>query len=351
MANLRVAIIGYGLAGRFFHAPLVAAAAGLELATVVTSSPERAAQATADHPGVRVLPGAAELWAAERPDLVIVATPNDVHASLAGEAIDRGVAVVVDKPLAVSVDEASDLVAQATRAGIMLTVFHNRRWDSDQLTLRRLLAEGALGEVMRYESRFERWRPDPDPRGWRESHSPDHGGGQLLDLGTHLIDQALRLFGAVTHVYAEIDSRPGRASDDDVFLALRHGGGTISHLHAGAVTPAPGPRLRVQGTRAGFLVSGLDPQEAALRRGARPDMTPNWGLPEEWERGRLIAGERSVPVPAERGAWPRFYARVERALREGTPPPVDPCDAVAVLDVIAAARRSAAARAIVTLAE
>jgi scyllo-inositol 2-dehydrogenase (NADP+) len=351
VANLGVAIVGYGLAGRVFHVPLIAATPGLEVATVVTGSPVRAAQAQRDHLGVRVLARAEELWSGKPPGLVVVATPNEVHASLAAEAIDRGVPVVVDKPLAVSAAEAEALIARAQSAGVLLGVFHNRRWDSDQLTLRRMMAEDALGEVVRYESRFERWRPEPAGDSWRESTAPEVGGGQLLDLGPHLIDQALVLFGPVTHVYAEIEARRGLPSDDDAFLALRHAQGTISHLHASSVTPSPGPRLRVQGTRAAFLVNGLDSQEEALRAGGRPDITPDWGKARKWERGRLVAGEQSVPVPSEPGAWQRFYSLLEEALRSGGPPPVDPLDAVAGLRVIEAARRSANTRSVVALTE
>jgi predicted dehydrogenase len=228
-------------------------------------------------------------------------------------------------------------------------VFHNRRWDTDQLTLRRLIAEGALGEITRYESRFERWRPTVDPSKPRETEAPEAGGGVLLDLGSHLVDQALALFGPVTHVYAEIAARRGTAADDDAFLALRHASGPISHLFASAVTPSPGPRLRVQGTTAAFLVSGLDPQEAALRAGDRPDAVDDWGKPADSERGRLVAGERSAPVPAEPGDWPRFYAQLRDALRGGGPPPVDPRDAVAGLRVLEAARQSAREERVIVL--
>lgn len=344
-----MAIIGYGLAGRIFHAPLIATTPGLAVDAIVTADPQRAAQAAAEHPTARIVPSVDELWAQGAPDLVAVAAPNDAHAPLARAAIDRGVAVVVDKPLAVSAAEAQALVDDAQRAGVPLTVFQNRRWDSDQLTLRRLLAEGALGEVVRYESRFERWRPEPDPGKWRERAAPEAGGGVLLDLGSHLVDQARVLFGPVSAVYAEIDARRGLPGDDDAFLALRHASGTICHLHASAVAPAPGPRLRVQGSRAAFVVAALDPQEAALREGARPDGTGAWGRPQEWERGRLVAGERSVPIPGEPGDWPAFYRLLERALRHGEPPPVDPADAVAALRVLEAARRSAAQKAVVAV--
>ena len=171
----------------------------------------------------------------------------------------------------------------------------------------------------------------------------------LLDLGSHLVDQALTLFGAVAHVYAEIDARRGAPADDDVFIALRHAGGTISHLHASAVTPSPGPRLRVQGTAGAFLVSALDPQEAALRAGERPDTVPHWGEPAEYERGRLVAGDRSVPVPAVAGDWPRFYALLRDAVVGGGPVPVDPRDAVEALRVLEAARLAARDRVIVSL--
>ena len=349
MHNLRVAIVGYGLSGRFFHAPLIAATDGLEVGSVVTSSTSRRQQVAADHPRANAVSDVQELWSGIPPELVVVATPNSSHVDVASAAIEREIPVVVDKPLAVTADEAEALVILAQRAGVMLTVFQNRRWDTDQLTLRRLIAEGALGRITRYESRFERWRPEIDQSKWREKETPEQGGGVLLDLGSHLVDQALTLFGSVTHVYAEIDALRGTPAEDDAFVALRHASGTISHLHASAVTPSPGTRLRVQGTDAAFLVSGLDPQEAVLRSGARPDTVARWGEPEEWERGRLVAGEQSVPVPPESGDWPRFYALLRDALLSGAPPPVDPQDAVASLRVLEAARRAFRIQLVVAL--
>jgi predicted dehydrogenase len=348
VADLRVAIIGYGLSGRVFHAPLIAATRGLTVTSVVTSSPERQAQVAADHPQARLLSSAERVWERDDHDLVVVATPNDTHAALATAAIDRGLPVVVDKPMAVTAARAEQLVAHAQRAGVLLTVFQNRRWDSDHLTLVRLLAGGHLGHVIRYESRFERWRPTPRAGSWRESLAPEEGGGLLLDLGSHLADQALTLFGPVTEVYAEVDARRGVPADDDVFVALHHASGTISHLRASAVTAAPGPRLRVLGSEAAFRLTELDSQEDRLRAGARPDTVPDWGLEPEAHRGRLITGEASVPVPGERGDWPRFYALLATALRDGGPPPVDPADAVATLHVLELARRSSATRSAIS---
>lgn len=346
---MRVAIIGYGVSGRFFHAPLIEATPGLELVSVVTADAERRRQVAAEHPRARTVDTAEDLWSATAPGLVVVATPNDSHVAMASAAIERGIAVVVDKPLAISAADAQALVDHADRARVMLTVFQNRRWDTDQLTLRRLIAEGGLGEIVRYESRFERWRPELDPSKWRENASPEEGGGVLLDLGSHLVDQTLVLFGPVTRLYAEIASRRGAPGDDDAFLALRHERGTVSHLHVSAVTPAPGPRLRVQGSAGAFLVPTLDPQEEALRAGARPDRVAAWGAPREWERGRLVAGDRSVPVIAEPGDWPRFYLLLRDALLGGGPPPVDPRDAVLTLGILEAARRSSRERSVVEL--
>ncbi|HEY6526360.1 MAG TPA: Gfo/Idh/MocA family oxidoreductase [Solirubrobacteraceae bacterium] len=350
MADLRVAIIGYGLAGRVFHAPLIAATHGLTVASVVTSSPERQAQVARDHPAARTLSGAERLWERDDHDLVVIATPNETHLPLATAAIDHGLPVVVDKPLAVTAARAEELALGAQRAGVLLTVFQNRRWDSDHLTLRRLLDGGHLGDVLRYESRFERWRPSPKPGSWRETLSPEQGGGLLLDLGSHLVDQALTLFGPVSDVYAEVDFRRGLAADDDVFIALRHHSGPISHLRASAVTAAPGPRLRVLGSEAAFVLTRLDSQEDRLRAGERPDTVADWGVELEAHRGRLVTGDASVPVPGERGDWGRFYALLAAALRDGGPPPVDPGDAVAVLRVLEAARRSAAARTTISVA-
>jgi scyllo-inositol 2-dehydrogenase (NADP+) len=347
--DLRAAIIGYGLAGRFFHAPLIAATKGLTVATVVTSDPERQAQVAQEHPAAMVLASPAALWEHSDCDFVVIATPNHAHAPLAAQAIDRGVPVVVDKPLAATAAEAEELVRRAAQAQVMLTVFQNRRWDSDHLTLARLIADGRLGTVIRYESRFERWRPSSDPDAWRQSAPPEQGGGELLDLGSHLVDQALVLFGPATHVYAEVDARRGMPGDDDAFVAVRHASDVITHLRASAMTAAPGPRLRVLGTEAAFIVSALDSQEDALRAGMRPDATTEWGVEGESRWGRLLTGEQSVAVPTERGDWPRFYALLEAALRDDGPPPVDARDAVRILRLLEYARRSAVERTVVDL--
>jgi scyllo-inositol 2-dehydrogenase (NADP+) len=338
--SLRVGLIGYGLAGSVFHAPLIAAAEGLELATVVTGNRERADAARRSYPGARIEPRVEDLFErAGEHELIVVASPNDSHARLARRAVELGVPVVVDKPLAPTAEAARDLVERAERAGVLLTVFHNRRWDSDQLTLRRLIEAGELGEVLRYESRFERWRPQARAGAWRQETTPERGGGLLLDLGTHLVDQALVLFGPVRAVYGEIDHRRGGPADDDVFVALEHESGVRSHLWASELAAEPGPRLRVLGSAAAFTVEALDSQEDALRAGARPGDAEPWGLEPESCWGRLWRGEGAAEaVRPAAGEWPRFYAELVAALNSGGPPPVDPRDAVDVLEILEAAR-------------
>jgi predicted dehydrogenase len=351
MPDLRVAIIGYGLAGRFFHAPLITATPGLRVAAIVTSDSERRRQAEQEHPHARRLSKPDEVWQdAGAFDLVVVATPNDAHAPLATTAIDRGLPVVVDKPLATDAKAALDLVEHAERAGVLLTVFQNRRWDSDQLLLEQLIAEDRLGTVIRYESRFERWRPEASPEVWRDATTPAAGGGQLLDLGSHLVDQALHHFGPAQHVYAEIDSRRGTVADDDAFVAISHISGVISHLHGSALVAAPGPRLRVLGTEGALLVNNLDTQEDRLRAGERPDTVSDWGVEPASAAPRLVIGDQSTPLTGPPGDWPAFYRLLEVALTGDGVPPVDPRDAVAVLRVLDAARISAAEDRVVPLA-
>lgn len=348
---MRVALLGYGVAGAVFHGPLLAAADGCEVATVVTRSPARAAAARHAHPGVRIVADPAQVWAAAgEHDLVVVATPNDSHAPLALAAIEAGLAVVVDKPLAPTAALARGVLAAAAAAGVPLTVFQNRRWDGDLRTLEALLAAGTLGQVARLESRFERWRPRLRPDAWRETTPAAEGGGLLLDLGSHLVDQVLHLWDAPAQVYAELDARrPGVAAEDDVFLALGWPDGRRAHLWASAVAADLGPRFRVLGSQGAFVVPGLDGQEDQLRTGMDP-RDPAFGVTPAERAGVLTdsAGEARA-LGLERGRYDAFYPAVRDALAHGAPLPVDPADAVRVLDILERARRSSATGAPVAL--
>jgi scyllo-inositol 2-dehydrogenase (NADP+) len=348
-AAFRVGLIGYGLAGAAFHAPLIATTPGLQLEAIVTRDPERRAAAARSYPGVRLLDTADQLLAlADLLTLVVVATPNRTHVPLARAALAAGLSVVVDKPFAPTAAEARALIAEAKQRTLMITAYQNRRWDGDFLTVRRLVADDALGEILRFDSRFERWRPVPKG-GWRERADPMEAGGLLYDLGSHLIDQALTLLGPATSVYAELDRRrQGVESDDDSFVAITHASGARSHLTMSAVAAQSAMRFQLLGSKAAYVKHGLDVQEDALRRGERPTR-PNWGVepPEQW--GTLGAGDDLRRVPTEAGAYQAFYAGVADSLRRGGPPPVDPRDAAATLDVIAAAQRSAATANVVSM--
>jgi predicted dehydrogenase len=338
--SANVALLGYGLAGSVFHAPFISTTPGLRLSVVVTGNEERRDRALREHTGVEVVGTADEVWErAPELDLAVIATPNDIHLPLGLAALEAGLAVVVDKPLALNADEGRALVDAAAERGLMVTALQNRRWDGDFLTVRKLLDTGELGRVHRFESRFERWRPDTGD-GWRERTPAAKGGGLLLDLGSHLVDQAVQLFGPVSKLYAEVDARrEGAVADDDVFLALEHESGVHSHLWASVLAADPGPRFRVLGDRAAYVKHGLDIQEEQLRAGGS-QTDPDWSKEPRERWGRLIMGKESREVPTEPGSYGSFYAGVARSLRDGAPPPVDPREAVAVLELLDEARAS-----------
>ncbi|MGH2497144.1 MAG: Gfo/Idh/MocA family oxidoreductase [Ktedonobacteraceae bacterium] len=354
---LRVAIIGYGLAGSVFHAPLIAATDGMIVSAIVTSNAERQQHARADFPDATILLSAEEIWQdATNYDLLVIASPNRAHVSLGITAMQDGLSVVIDKPLAPSVAEAERLIAVSKSTGKLLTVFQNRRWDNDFLTVRQLLASepNLLGPVVRFESWYQRYRPQPRSGVWRELADPAEAGGLLFDLGSHLIDQALVLFGLPLRVYAEVDMRrPDAHVDDDTFIALEFPNGTRAHLWMGVLTRIPGPRLRITGLRGMYEKWGLDPQEDALHAGKRPGNT-GWGQEPRERWGRLSAdvGKLHIDGPVETlpGAYETFYALLRDALLSGGKAPVDPADAVATLRIIEAARESARNHTVVELA-
>jgi predicted dehydrogenase len=343
-----VGLIGFGLAGASFHAPFIAATPELQLTFIVTSNPERQRDAAREHPRAQIVATVGELWAHERQlDLVVIASPNRTHTPLALDAIARDLHVVVDKPFAPNIAEGRRVIAAADKRGVMLTVFHNRRWDGDFLTVQRLIADGELGKLFRFESRFDRWRPVPRG-GWRESAAAEEAGGLLYDLGSHLIDQAILLFGVPSQVYAELDRRrPDIQVDDDVFLALTHANGARSHLFMSVVVAMPNPRFRLLGSRAAYVKWGVDVQEAKLRQGYRPG-SPEFVEPTD-QPGQIGVGDDVRPVPTIPGDYRRFYVGVTDAMRGVAPPPVDPHDALAGLAVIEAAQRSAAEARVVKL--
>ena len=333
---IRTGLVGYGLSGRVFHSPFIASDPRFSLEAISTSHAGRQAVARSQHPGADVV-GSPEELIARGLDLIVLASPAHVHLEQGLAALASGAVVVVDKPFAASVSEAEQLIAAAEKAQRPLIVFQNRRWDGDFLTVRKLLEEGALGRVHRFESTFERWSPGLRDR-WQDTTTAAEGAGITFDLGSHLIDQALQLFGAATVTSAELSVlREGGVSDDEAFISLLHETGVRSHLTLSRFAGQNAPRFRVLGSRAAYTVYGLDGQESALGAGASPTDDGYGVVPvESW--GLLgIDGSTDVPltrVPTERGDYPAFYAGVAASIRDGAPVPVEPRDALETLRII-----------------
>ena len=342
-----VGLVGFGLAGRVFHAPLILGC-GMEIVGVVSRQRE-AVQAAL--PETRLCADLAALLALPRLDLVVIATPNDLHETQALAALAAGKHVVVDKPMALNVAAAERMMQAARDARRLLIPFHNRRWDSDFLTVQRLIGEGPMGSVHTYEAYWDRFRPIVPDR-WRERE--EHGGGLLFDLGTHLIDQVLTLFGMPDWLQADVYCQRTGATVDDAF-EIRLGCGRLRIvLGASALAAQPRPRFRITGELGCFIKVGIDPQEDQLRAGMPPS-APEFGMEAPGAQGRLVLGQTQSAsvVPAERGRWREFYDAVRRCIEQDSPPPVappaTPQQARNVLQVIEAARTSSRSGARVAL--
>ena len=338
MGALRIAIVGYGGSGRGIHARL-ARQVGLPVTAVVTRDPGRRQQAASDWPGARLHDDLDSLVAARSGyDVVVVTSPTAMHADHGAHLARAGIPFVLDKPIGVDAHEARAVVAEAAATSTPFTVFQNRRWDPEQLTLAALLGTGELGQVHTFERRWERWRPTPQQR-WKENDVL--GGGLLLDLGPHLVDSATLLFGRVTTVWAQT-RRLTTPTEDDVFLVLEHepGGGlarsvpgVVSRLWAGSVVGAPGPRTRVLGTGGAYVVTTFE-QDASpfeLLDADAPEGTEGW----------LTRGRVRTPVPRAAGGHADFYRALVDWLQGDGEIPVDPADAVRTAEVLDAARVSA----------
>lgn len=328
---LRLGIVGYGGAGRQIHAKL-ARAAGMMVSAVVTRDPGRRFQASGDWPGTKLYDDLASMLDdRDAYDLVVIASPTALHAEHAAAVAAAGVPFVLDKPIGIDADEARRIVAVTESAGTPFTVFHNRRWDPEQLTLQALIRRGELGDVHTFERRWERWRPVPRQR-WKERDP--QGGGLLLDLGPHLVDSATQLFGPVEAVYAEMRALTTPV-EDDVFLVLHHANHVVSRLWAGSLVGAPGPRTRVLGTGGAFVVTTYEEDASPFE--VLDDDAPDGAL------GWLTRGRERVPVPAAPGGHADFYHAVEAWLGgdDDAVVPVDPADAVRTAEVLDAARVAA----------
>lgn len=339
----RIGLVGYGAGGRLFHAPYIAAA-GLELAGVVTRSQERRAQLAEDFPGVPAYDSLTDLLAQGDVDVVDITTPPLTHVDLVLEAIAAGVPVICDKPFAPDAEQAERLRVAAREAGVPLGVFHNRRWDADLRTVKAVLDGGRLGRVWQLESRFDLDEPG--------SLEPGEGQGLLRDLGSHLVDQAVFLLGPVQAVDARLDhvDVDGQATDAAFALTLHHASGAHSHLHATKLNHRDSRTWLVYGENGSFETSSCDVQTRDIRAGRRPADDPQgWGHEPSELWGTLRTADGETVVQSEQGNYSDFYRQVATALGEGTDLPVTADEGVAVMRILDAARLSDAERRTVTL--
>lgn len=319
---IRTGLVGYGLAGSVFHEPLISACDLFELTAVLTSR---------DHP--LKVDSLEHLFG--RSELVVIASPNQSHFPIGGAALEAGKHVVIDKPFTVTTDEAKRLIEIARGQDLLLSAFHNRRWDGDFLTVEKILPR--LGELFLFESNWDRFRPTIK-KGWREE--PEAGGGLLNDLGPHLIDQVMKLFGMPDTVEADIGSQRAGAKVDDYFDITLTFGRKRACLRSSSVVAARRPRFGVHGALGSFVKTGLDPQEAQLRAGMRPT-DPGFGV--DLQAGMLVLADGSSnPVPTEHSCYRAFYEKIAASILEGAPVPVRPEEAIDGLLLIDLARRAAA---------
>ena len=340
MQTLKVGLIGYGMAGSVFHAPLVTTVEGLELTTVVSSD---AAKVRKDYPVVSVVPGVEALLSDPNIDVVVVASPNSTHYQYAKQALEAGKHVVVDKPFAIRVREADELIALAKAKGRLISVFQNRRYDNDFLTVRKVLAEGLLGEIYSYEAHYDMFRPQISSK-WKE-HAGE-GTGALYDLGPHLIDQALQLFGAPQTVFADLANQRAGAEVDDFFHLVLGYGKLRVVLQSCWVVKQPGPHFQVHGTKGSLIKYGLDSQQPDLQKGLRPGH-PQWGRDPEQFYAELTVGtaitakSRIETIP---GCYENYYKELYASITMGAPLTVKPEESRSALLVIELALQSARER-------
>lgn len=334
--KIRVALLGYGYASKTFHAPLITSTSGMELVTITSSD---AAKVHTDWPLIKVVSDPQSVFNDPSIDLVVIPTPNESHFPLAQQAMAAGKHVVVDKPFTVTLSQAQALQQQATQSGLLLSVFHNRRWDSDFLTLKALLKEGSLGEVVYFESHFDRFRPEVRQR-WREQDGV--GSGIWYDLGPHLLDQALQLFGQPDTLFVDLGKLRADAQATDYFHALLSYGSRRVVLHATLLAAAESARYKVHGTQGSFIKFGLDPQEERLKAGESLPQA-DWGYDMRDGIVTLSYNNELVtkPLLSIPGNYPAYYAAIRDAIQGNGANPVPASEAIQVMAMIELGIRSA----------
>ncbi|CAM3188373.1 oxidoreductase [Paenibacillus lupini] len=339
MNKVNVGLVGFGLSGQVFHAPIIQSIDGMDIVKVVSSNPDKAAQYL---PNAAVVASLDNLLSDESIDLVIITSPNQTHYPFAKQALLAGKHVVVEKPFVITSEEAEDLIETAKQQNKKLSVYQNRRWDNDFLTVKSLIASGELGDIASYETHYDRYRPQVSDR-WREQAGP--GSGMLYDLGAHLIDQALHLFGKPVSVYADLFAqRTGSEVVDYFHLVLTYENMRVI-LHSGSLVMQHGPRFQVHGSQGTFIKYGLDSQEETLRKGGLPGQ-PAWGKDRvEWygELTLMADGKAETSkVETHQGSYERFYEGMFQAITDNKPVPVAAEDARNTIRVIELAMQSSA---------
>jgi predicted dehydrogenase len=343
---LNVGLIGFGLAGRVFHAPLIQANPNLRLTHIVQ---RHGGEAGIKYPQARILRNPDELFAEKSVDLVVVATPNSSHFELAAKGLGAGKHVIVDKPFTITSADADQLIDRSRKAGRLLSIFQNRRWDGDFLTVRQILGQGRLGRLAEYESRFDRFRPALKPGAWREEAIP--GSGVLFDLGAHLIDQAIVLFGHPQGIFADLRSQRDRAIAVDSFEVRLVYPALKVTLKAGSLVCEPSARFTVYGTQGSYLKFGLDPQEEALKQGASPAQS-NWGSEAKEAWGTLTNCNGNLmreKYPTLPGCYPEYYKNVYQTITGKSELAVKPEQAREVIRLIELAEQSAKEKRLIAL--
>ncbi len=333
MQAVHVGLIGFGYSGETFHAPVIRAVEGLKLTKVVSSNPQKVYDAC---PEVIVEDSIEALLTDEAIELVILTTPNEYHYPMALKALEAGKHVVLEKPFVVSVEEGEHLIQVAREKGCLLSVYHNRRYDNDFLTIQKLINEEKLGEIMTFEAHYDRYRIEVRNR-WREQNKK--GSGILFDLGSHLIDQALTLFGVPDSLSADVIAQREEGQTDDYFHLVLHYGRKRVLLHAGSLVKKHGPRYQIHGMDGSFLKWGIDPQEEALKLGKVPGDV-GWGKGESKCDGVLTNDDGETVIPTVPGSYQTYYKEMQRAIREDGAPPVSALDALNVIKVIELALKS-----------
>lgn len=338
MTEVQVAIVGFGKGGRIYNAPIISSVPGMVISKILSSSRENISAAKEDFPAAKVVSELEDILTDPKIDLVVITLPNHLHREFAEKALKAGKHVVVEKPFTPTSQDADALIALAEKQGKIITVHHNRRWASDIRTIDKILKNNELGHLVEFEAHFDRFRPAIQ-KGWKEKEEVP-GSGLLYDLGSHLIDQALVLFGHPTEVFASLEIQREDSQVTDAFEVLLFYPGLKVILKAGMLVKEKGPTYSIHGRKGSFVKYGGDPQEELMKAGMKPADTPNWGVEPEQQWGKLNTIDKEVIIPSEAGSYISFYENVYKCIIGKESLIVTPQQARDVIKVIELAIRS-----------